>query len=419
VAVVRAAADRAREHLPPERHDTLDVVVDLILGAGAEGAGDGRDDARRRELVVRFQQTCGPVMAKGVEDTAFYRWHRLVALNEVGGDPTRIGSSAEDFHAFSAAIIETRPATMTALSTHDTKRSEDARARLLAAVDDPRQWIDTVRHWHETAAGHRTDGFPEGNTEYLIWQTLVAVWPIDEDRLVGYLEKAVREAKRHTTWTAPDEAYEGAVMGFARAVLADPAMRASIEGFLDVIAGRIRAVVLAQKLLQLAMPGVPDLYQGTELVTTTLVDPDNRRPVDMGERRSRLTRLDAGGAPGDLDDEKLLVTSAALRLRRELPDAFRGPRSRYWPVAVSSGNAIAFGRGTDEDPEPTVVAVATRRPADLARLGGWADHVVGLPEGSWRDVLTDRETVGGSVPLAAILDRMPVALLRRSNGEDG
>jgi (1->4)-alpha-D-glucan 1-alpha-D-glucosylmutase len=414
VAVVDAAAARAREHLAPERHDTLDVVVHLVLGRDLDGDAAVADPARRRELVVRFQQTCGPVMAKGVEDTAFYRWHRLVALNEVGGDPTRVGSSAEEFHAVNARVVDRRPATMTALTTHDTKRSEDARARLLAAVDDPRLWEETVRGWHEAAAGHRIDGLPEGNTEYLIWQTLVAAWPLDGDRLSGYLLKAVREAKRHTTWTAPDEAYEAAVTGFARAVLGDGALRASVEAFLDRISGRVRTLVLGQKLLQLAMPGVADVYQGSELLVTSLVDPDNRRAVDYGERRRRLARLDAGGDPADLDDEKLLVTSRALRLRRELPDAFRGFRCRYWPVPVSSGSAVAFGRGTVDDEGPTVVALATCRPADLERHGGWSDHVVALPEGSWRDVVTGRVTPGGQVPLQGILEAMPVALLRRA-----
>jgi (1->4)-alpha-D-glucan 1-alpha-D-glucosylmutase len=172
--------------------------------------------------------------------------------------------------------------------------------------------------------------------------------------------------------------------------------------------------VLGQKLLQLAMPGVADVYQGSELLVTSLVDPDNRRAVDYGERRRRLARLDAGGDPADLDDEKLLVTSRALRLRRELPDAFRGFRCRYWPVPVSSGSAVAFGRGTVDDEGPTVVALATCRPADLERHGGWSDHVVALPEGSWRDVVTGRVTPGGQVPLQGILEAMPVALLRRA-----
>jgi len=414
VAVVEAAAARAREHLPPERLDTLEVVVRLVLGQGPPPAAAAPDGSRRRELVVRFQQTCGPVMAKGVEDTAFYRWHRLVALNEVGGDPTRIGSSAEEFHAFCAGLVERWPATLTALTTHDTKRSEDARARLLAAVDEPRLWNETVRGWQEAAAGHRVDGVPEGNTEYLVWQTLVAAWPLDGDRLVAYLVKALREAKRHTSWTAPDETYEAAVTGFARAVLDDDAIRSSVEAFLRRIHGRVRALVLSQKLLQLAMPGVPDLYQGTELVTTSLVDPDNRRLVDYAERRRRLGRLDAGAAPADLDDEKLLVTSRVLRLRRAMPDVFRGSRCRYWPVAVSTGSAVAFGRGTVDDDGPAVVALATCRPADLERHGGWSDHVVALPEGSWEDVVTGRRTAGGPVRLQGILDPVPVALLRRS-----
>lgn len=415
VAVLSAAADRARDRLSAERRDALGVVVDLALGAGPVD-GEQRppaDVARRREFVVRFQQTCGPVMAKGVEDTAFYRWHRLVALNEVGGDPTRIGLSHDEVHAFCSRVAEHRPATQTTLTTHDTKRSEDARARLIAAVDDPKVWGETVRGWQDLAAGHRVDGYPEGATEYLLWQTLVAAWPISAERLVRYLKKAIREAKLRTSWTAPDQAYESAVLGFARRVLADEAITASVDAFVADLAPRTRAVVLGQKLVQLAMPGVADVYQGTELVTTTLVDPDNRRPVDLAQRRTRLARLDAGGSPDDLDDEKLLVTSRALRLRRERPAVFRGPGTRYWPLATSSGNAFGFGRGAPDDATPSVVAVVTVRQAELDRHGGWGEHVAQLPGGSWTDVLTSRTMDGGSRPLGDLLTGLPVALLRR------
>ncbi len=418
--VIAAAAARARDRLPDERHDTLDVVVDLVLGRGLAATAPGAvraatDESRRREVVVRFQQTCGPVMAKGVEDTAFYRWHRLVALNEVGGDPTRVGVSAAEFHAFAADTVLTRPTTMTTLTTHDTKRSEDARARLLAAVEDPRAWVEAVRGWHEGAARFGTrDGWPDGGTEYLLWQTLVATWPISAERLVPYLTKAVREAKRFTSWVAPDEPYESAVTDFALAVLADDDLSASIAGFVADIGPSIRAVTLGQKLLQLVMPGVPDVYQGTECTAVTLVDPDNRGVVDFDALRQRLRRLDEGDPPTDLDDEKLVVTSRALRLRRAMPEVFVGGGCRYWPLATSSGNAVGVGRGAAEDPEPVAIALVTRHGADLLRLGGWGEHVAYLPTGRWHEELTGRTVAGGEVRLADVLATYPVALLRRA-----
>jgi (1->4)-alpha-D-glucan 1-alpha-D-glucosylmutase len=422
VAVVSEAAHRAREHLSEDRRATLDLVVDLVLGRDlvpGTGALPGTDDvagaaglARRRELVVRFQQTCGPVMAKGVEDTAFYRWQRFVALNEVGGDPARFGLTPEELHAFAEGLTTTWPATMTTLSTHDTKRSEDARARLLAAVEDPERWVQSVRGWHEAAAPLRQGDLVDGDTELLLWQTLVATWPISEERLLGYLTKATREAKLRTTWTTPDETYEQAVADLARGVLADEALVADLAGFVEGVEPWTRAVTLSQKALQLVLPGVPDVYQGTELVDRSLVDPDNRRPVDYDDRRARLAHLDAGGTARDLDDEKLLVTSRALRLRRQRPHVFGGPQAGYEPVATSSGNALAFGRGPHGAAE--VVCVVTRRPGELDRLGGWGRHTVHLPEGRWEDVLTGTGREGGGTLLAELLADLPVALLRRS-----
>lgn len=425
VAVVSEAAHRARQHLPEDRHATLDLVAELVLGRDLVPGGSGAADratpedqggaaglARRRELVVRFQQTCGPVMAKGVEDTAFYRWQRFVALNEVGGDPSRFGVTPEELHAAAERMAATWPATMTTLSTHDTKRSEDARARLLAAVEDPERWVGAVRGWHEQAAAHRSGDEVDGDTELLLWQTLVATWPITEERLLGYLTKATREAKLRTTWTSPDEAYEQAVADLATGVLGDEDLRGDVATFVDAVQPWTRAVTLAQKALQLVLPGVPDVYQGTELVDRSLVDPDNRRPVDYADRAARLAHLDGGGAPRDLDDEKLLVTSRALRLRRDLPEAFTGPDAGYEPVATSSGNALAFARGPVGAPE--VVLVVTRRPGELDRLGGWGRHTVHLPDGSWTDVLTGAAWEGGGTLADDLLARLPVALLRRA-----
>jgi (1->4)-alpha-D-glucan 1-alpha-D-glucosylmutase len=316
---------------------------------------------------------------------------------------------------------------MTALSTHDTKRSEDVRARLFAITEVPQEWGAAVREWMEGAARHRSpEGWPDAATAYLIWQTLVGTWasggsahgPLAAGRLHEYLTKAIREAKVHTSWTRPDEVYENAVHAYADAVLDDEELLASVAAFATGLDGAARVVVLGQKLVQLAMPGVPDVYQGCEIVDLSLVDPDNRRDVDFDERRKRLQRLDAGERPADLDDEKLLVTTSVLRARREHPDWFVGPASAYVPMATSTGNAIAFGRGpsSGEGAGGTVnaVAVATRLPVALDRHGGWGEHTLTLPEGSWHDLLTGRELPGGSVPLADVLADLPVAFLVRA-----
>ena len=400
--VVERAAEQARHRLTEDRHDTLDLIVDLVLSR----AVGTRDTAARHEMVTRFQQTCGPVMAKGVEDTAFYRWFRLSALNEVGGDPDRFGITPEEFHHYAARIETDWPQTMTTLSTHDTKRSEDVRARLAVISEVPTEWAEAVRSWREQATRHR-DAALDGQTEYLIWQTLVGAWPIDADRLLEYLRKAIREAKQHTTWTSPDEEYEAAVERFARGVLDDPDVSEAVQKFVADHAAAVRVTTLGQKLVQLTMPGVPDVYQGTELVDLSLVDPDNRRPVDFEDRVARLDRLDAGSKPESLDDEKLLVVSRAIRLRRELPAAFTG----YSVLPATSSHVVAFARGAVDDPDaPAVITVATRLAATLERYGGWSDETVRLPPGYWTDVLTGRPA---TERIADLLAELPGALLRR------
>jgi (1->4)-alpha-D-glucan 1-alpha-D-glucosylmutase len=406
VEALESAAQRARDNLDEDRQETLDVVLDLLLGRET-GTASRIDEDARHELIVRFQQTCGPVMAKGVEDTAFYRWFRLASLNEVGGDPEHFGVTPEEFHAFAARLNQHWPKTMTTLSTHDTKRSEDVRARLGVLSEQPAAWADAVREWRRLSEEHRSP-LLDGSTEYLFWQTLYGTWddgPLAEDRLQAYLLKAIREAKRHTTWTSPDEEYEQAVASFCTAVLADSAVLESVRRFAARQAEFVRAATLGQKLVQLTMPGVPDVYQGTELVDLSLVDPDNRRPVDYQDRIARLERLDKGAKPDDLADEKLLVTSRALRLRRQYPEAFAGS---YTPLPTSNGHAVAFARGDE------VITVATRLPAALHRLGGWGDGTVVLPSGEWKNVLTGRVVGSGAARIHELLEDLPVALLVRS-----
>jgi malto-oligosyltrehalose synthase len=379
-AAIDAAADAARGHLPEHLHPTLDAVRAAVAGAGPS------------ELIVRFQQTTGPVVAKGVEDTACYRWLRLVSLNEVGGDPDHFGIPPAEFHAAAGRLAAHWPATQTTLSTHDTKRQEDVRARLAVLAERPQEWAAAVAEWHQ-------DDTIDPDTEYLVWQTLAGAWPVSEDRLAEYLTKAMREAKTRTSWTSPDEKYESAVLAFARNA---PAGR--IAEFVATLAPDARVNSLGAKLVQLTMPGVADVYQGCELAGYALVDPDNRRPVDYERRRALLAGL-AQAPPADLDTEKLLVTTRALHLRREHPEWFAGG---YAPLAAdgpAAGHVVAFARGGH------AVTVATRLPAGLRRAGGWADTAITLPGGSWRDVLTGKTHDGSRPLLAELTANLPVALL--------
>ncbi len=362
------------------------------------------------ELAMRFQQLTGPAMAKGVEDTAFYRDQRLIALNEVGGDPSQFGVEPARFHDACLQAQATHPTRMLASTTHDTKRSEDVRARLALLSEVPERWAQAVRRWSEHNRRHQHGELPDRPTEYLLYQTLVGAWPIDEGRLTEFLEKAVREAKVHTSWTAPDEAYERAVAAFARALLSDEVFRADLEAFVaDLVdPGRINA--LAQTLVKLTAPGVPDVYQGTELWDLSLVDPDNRRPVDFALRRRLLGELPqlAPEAIMERMEEgvpKLWLLRQALRARRLRPQSF-GSAGAYRPLLAQGAKAdhlLAFGRCED------VVVAVPRLVMGLA--DGWGDTALELPSGEWRDLMTGDAWPGGPMPVAALLGRFPVALL--------
>jgi (1->4)-alpha-D-glucan 1-alpha-D-glucosylmutase len=383
-AAVAAVRDRR-----PDLVAAVDALHPVLARAGTEAA-------------TRFEQTSGPVMAKGVEDSSYYRWARFVVLNEVGGDPTRFGSTVAEFHEAQARRLERKPESMTTLTTHDTKRSEDTRARLAVLAEVPTEWADLVRGW---LSRHP---LPDRPLAHLVWQNLAGAWPLSRERAHAYAEKAAREAGTSTTWTDVDEAFETALHAMVDAAYDDPATAAEIEEFVARIGPAGRSNALAQKLLQLTMPGVPDVYQGTELEDRSLVDPDNRRPVDYDERRALLARLDGGEVPGvdDTGAAKLLVTSRALRLRRDRPELFGG----YTPVEVTgsaAGSVVAFDRGG-------AVPVATRLPVALAATG-WGDTALALPTGAWRDVLTGTRVVSdaGGVSVGELLARLPVALLVR------
>jgi malto-oligosyltrehalose synthase len=411
VAVVSAAAAAAREVLEPRLHPALDAVCAAVLGLGGE-AGDPARQAARDELVVRFGQTTGPVLAKGVEDTAFYRWPRLASLNEVGGDPDVFGIDPAEFHAAAGRLAARWPATMTTLSTHDTKRQEDVRARLAVLAEWPEDWAHKVAEWHglatwltDGAAAQATERAPEPDLEYLMWQTLVGAWLVSEERLREYLGKAMHEAKTRTSWTVGDPGYEQAVLGLADAVLADPELVAGIAEFVARIAPDARVNSLGAKLVQLTMPGVPDVYQGCELTGLSLVDPDNRRAVDYQRRRRLLAALRAGQEVVGLDAEKLLVTSRTLQLRRDHPEWFTGGYTPLGGEGPAAEHVVAFMRG--EHP----VTVVTRLPGGLRRRGGWADTVLPLPDLHWRDVLTGTRHAGLRPLLSEVTWRLPVALL--------
>ena len=413
VAVVEAAAERARGLLAPSDQPSLDVVVSLVLGRELPQAHLD-SAALADDFRVRFQQTCGPVMAKGIEDTAYYRWLRLAGANEVGGDPAHLSIPAEEFHAWCRGLVSAWPTSMTSLTTHDTKRSEDVRARLMVLAEDGEGWAAWLAGARELARDHRTARV-DGPTEYLLWQTLVGAWPITGSRLEEYLTKAVREAKVHTAWVDGDTGYEEEVLAYAKAVSRDPAIQRHLDAWTMAHEPSVRANVLSQKLIQLTMPGVPDVYQGCEIVMLSLVDPDNRRPVDWTDRGERLERVLADEPAFDLDDEKLRVTARALRVRRDLPGVFVGEGTTYAGIATSSEHALAFARGDDDGVR--VVTVATRAAGLLAEAGGFGDATVTLPAGTWHDVLSDDEAVydGTEVLLADLLAHRPVALLLRQS----
>jgi (1->4)-alpha-D-glucan 1-alpha-D-glucosylmutase len=454
----------------------FDFIADILLLRDPEGLSDA-DRYERRELVARLQQLTGPVMAKGMEDTAFYRYFPLASLNEVGGRPARSAVEVQRFHQWNAQRLATWPHALSATATHDTKRGEDVRARLDALSEIPRLWQGAFRRWQRLNRRHRTlvdeAHVPDGNEEYLFYQTLLGAWPLQPmgpeeharfvDRMSAYMNKVVKEAKQHTSWINVNEPYEHAVDQFVRKVLEGP-REASGDGggaanaFLDdlgrfhhtlVVPGMLTS--LSQLLVKIAAPGVPDFYQGTELWDLTLVDPDNRQPVDYQRRRQLMEALDARAAGANVANVtkvdqrqvvrdlltspadgaiKLYVTREALRLRRDrralfeegsyLPLRAEGPRSRH---------AIAFARAApDAAPDggrPTILAIAGRFFTALSSDGQlpidpavWAETTVTLdptlPRGPYRDVFTGRTVTAnasGAIRLEEVFADVPAALL--------
>ena len=368
------------------------------------------------EFVLRFQQFTSPVMAKGVEDTAFYCYDRLTAMCEVGGDPARDGISVEQFHAYSAKMQATHPFTMTTLSTHDTKRADDVRARLAVLSEMPGEFAETIARWRDMTAKYKKGAYPDANTEYFLYQTLIGAWPIDADRLKAYMQKAMREAKLETSWVANNKDYEDAVAGFIDASLGDAAFVRELEAFVRKVGPPGRVNSLTQTLLKQTGPGVPDLYQGSELWDHSLVDPDNRRPVDYKLRRKLLQKLEGmsveqvmGGMEEGLP--KLHLLRESLHLRREHREWF-GPEAEYTPVAAKGAKAqhvVAFLRGR------RVLSIGVVHPYTLA--GQWGPTTLELPAGRWHNRLTGEQLEGGERTLAELLGGFPVALLVNEENE--
>jgi (1->4)-alpha-D-glucan 1-alpha-D-glucosylmutase len=353
------------------------------------------------EFVWRYQQTTPPVVAKGIEDTAFYRYAPLLALNDVGGSPDRFGIALSEFHAANLERARRFPEAMLTTMTHDTKRSADARARIAALSWIPEEWERHVRRWLESSESLRSvAGAPDDLERYFLLQTLAGVWPIEPDRVHEYMEKALREAKRNTNWIDVDRVWEAGVHTFIDGLFDDFEFRSDFEPFVERLAFLGERISLGMLTLKLTSPGVPDIYQGDELPTFSLVDPDNRRPVDWDWREAMAGRL-AGGATPDTEPglRKLALTRALLGLRIRRPAAF-GPDGAYEPLDVGD-DALAFTRGGE-----VLVCVGVRRDAPTGALPP-------LP-GVWRDLLSGaRRSLDEGLAFVGVLDAYSVAVLER------
>ena len=398
--VTRAIEEAKRSR--PDLEERLFDFLRAVLLLAVRGANES-------EFVMRFQQVTAAAMAKGIEDTAFYSYARLVSLNEVGGDPARFGTPVDEFHRWCAETQQNYPFTLLATSTHDTKRSEDVRSRISLLSEIPGGWAEAVRKWSAENARYRTGDLPDRKTEYLLYQTLVGAWPISRQRVLEYIRKAVREAKEHTSWISPNATYEQALEKFIDGVIEDPGFRAALEAFLAPLAERARVNSLALVLLKLTAPGVPDIYQGTELWDFSLVDPDNRRPVDYDRRIALLAELERMCpnqilARAEEGLPKQWLIRQALRTRNSRPAAFEGSYQPLWASGPGAAHVIAFERGGE------VIAIAPRLQLNL---NDWNNTVLEIPDGAWRNQLSGELVSGGKNEIAVLLAHFPVALLAR------
>ena len=407
----------ARDHARVPEH-VLDFLGLVLFGEAGNGS-------QHLDFISRFQQLSGALMAKGVEDTVFYRYLRMAALNEVGGDPTRFGLTVEDFHRLNAERAERHPAGMLTTATHDTKRGEDVRLRIAALTELPHAWADLAE---AVVAAADLDG----PTASLILQTMVGMWPLLDSgeetpdfrrRLGEYAVKATRESGLHTNWYDPDAEYEQRATEFIDAVLDSEQIRKRVAGVAAAAAEIGMVSALAQVVLRTLSPGVPDTYQGNELWDDSLVDPDNRRPVDFELRRGVLDGLPDASAAELWDARrngqvKLWTLTRCLHVRRQVPEAF-GADAGYEPLGTAgrwTDHTVAFARTADG--RPRVIVVTPRLPGGVMGpeqqppLGErWEDTTVTLPDGTWRSALGDDATWSGDVRLSDLLTAVPVAVL--------
>jgi (1->4)-alpha-D-glucan 1-alpha-D-glucosylmutase len=406
LAVIEAAVSAASQYRPDIDGRLFAFIGDVL--ALRHGGPE------QSEFLLSFQQFTGPVMAKGVEDTALYCYNRLAGLNEVGSNPAQGALGVEEFHRLNEIAQRQLPHRMVTLTTHDTKRSEDVRARLAVLTETPQSFRSAIQGWRVRNEPLRTDGMPGANTEYLYYQTLIGAWPMDAERASAYMLKAAREAKQDTSWTHSDPEYEEALLRFVHRTLADAGFVGEVEQFVAHIqtAGRINS--LAQTLLKCTVPGIPDLYQGSELWDHRLVDPDNRAPVDFVLRRRMLAELDSLTTQQILQRmpdglPKLWTIRQAHRVRRERAASF-GEAGAYTPILAegpASENVVAFLRGEE------IVTVVPRLTINLAK--NWPETTIQLPRGRWRNRLTSSLIEGGAMAVSEILSEFPVALLTREN----
>ncbi|MFJ5029221.1 malto-oligosyltrehalose synthase [Streptomyces sp. NPDC088560] len=383
VVTEEAAEEARRAFVVPEEAGAVDVVRRLLTEPVEAAAGDR---AGRAELRTRFAQTASALRAKSVEDTAFYRYVPLLSATEVGGDPGRPGVCPEEFHAYCARVQRDWPATGTVVTTHDTKRSADVRAALAVLTECPARWAELIAE-----VTLPEEGVPDGQLAWAAWQTVFGLGPAAAERVQGALLKHVREAGLYTSWTEQEPPYEEAVAAFVAAgPCGSPGER--VTAFRTALEPHVRANVLGTALVHLTMPGVPDVYQGTEGEYRALVDPDNRRPVSF---------------PPEAPGEKDALTAAALRLRARRPDAF-GTTATYTPLTAegpAAAHCVAFARSG------AVVTAVTRLSLRLAEAGGWRETRLALPPGRWADVLAAGREFTGHARVADLFARRPVSLL--------
>lgn len=380
IAPALAALPVYRTYVYPGRDiDEADRVLVSLLPEPVRSLFEQNANTSK-EFIIRFQQTTSAVMAKGVEDTAMYRYVRLLALNEVGGDPQRFGLTVEEFHLANERRHSRFPQSFVSSQTHDTKRSGDVRARLIALSHRADDWSITTQKWHQINAKWRVNGAPDWTEELFIYQTLIGGWPIELDRLGPYVLKALREAKRNTNWVAPNVTWEQRVLDFCEHLDEDREFLDAFRPFAELIALAGERIAIGQLVLRLSSPGVPDIYQGDETWNFSFVDPDNRRPIDWVSAESSMRELLLGSTPIHRSNAKLYVTKIMLDLRHRHGDSFRGS----YTSLTSSPSTCAYRRGND------LVVAAALRDQPIA---------FDLPKGSWTSVLEPLETIYDPVPV--------------------